>query len=74
LLTFLSRRLVELPSSTTFDDLLGKAAAAAAAKKGAMKTAGGGSGGTGGSRMGQLKQVAARHLADGQTLLLQIQV
>jgi hypothetical protein len=71
---FLSCRLVGLPSSTTFDDLLGKAAAAAAAKKGAMKTGAGAASGASDSRMGQVKQVTAHHLADGQTLLLQVQV
>jgi hypothetical protein len=66
-------RLVGLPASTTFEDLLGKTAAATA-KKGAMKTAAGASGGAGASRMGQVKKVTASHLADGQKLQLEIQV
>jgi hypothetical protein len=66
-------RLVSLPASTTFDDLLGKAAATA--KKGAMKTAAGASGNAGGSRVGQTKHITdACHLADGKPLSLVLQV
>jgi hypothetical protein len=65
--------LLGLPASTTFEDLLGKTAAATA-KKGAMKTAAGTAGGAGASRMGQVKKVAAVHQADGQKLMLEIQV
>jgi hypothetical protein len=66
-------RLVGLPATTTFDDLLGKAAATA--KKGAMKTAAGASGNAGGSRVGQAKHITeACHLADGKSLSLVLQV
>jgi hypothetical protein len=66
-------RLVGLPASTTFEELLGKTAAATA-KKGAIKTAAG-AGGAGTSRVGQTKHItAACHLADGKPLSLVMQV
>jgi hypothetical protein len=69
---FFSRRLVGLPSFTTFEDLLGSKLAA----KGAMKA---GASATqpmypGMSHMGDVKQVTAHHLADGQQLALELQV
>jgi hypothetical protein len=65
-------RLVSLPSSTTFEDLLGSKLVA----KGAMKA---GASGTqpmypGMSHMGDVKQVTTHHLADGQLLALELQV
>uniref|UniRef100_A0A383VUJ6 PAS domain-containing protein n=1 Tax=Tetradesmus obliquus TaxID=3088 RepID=A0A383VUJ6_TETOB len=66
-------KLVGLPASTTFEDLLGKTAAATA-KKGAMKTAAGAGGGTGASRVGQTKHIAtACHLADGKPMHMVMQ-
>jgi hypothetical protein len=67
-------RLVGLPASTTFEDLLGKTAAATA-KKGAMKTAAGTAGAAGASRVGQLRHITtACHLADGKPLNVVMQV
>jgi shikimate kinase len=63
--------LVGLAACTTFEDLLGSKLA-----KGAMKA---GVSGTqpaypGASHMGDVKNVTARHLADGQLLALELQV
>lgn len=61
-------RLMDLPPSTVFEDLLGTKAT----KKGVMKTAGGGGAAT--ARMGVAKKIAAHHLGDGKPLSLEIQV
>lgn len=69
-----TRRLVGLPPSTSREQLLGSEASStgvSTAKKGAMK---GGATGSTGSRIGFPRTLSARHLADGGTLPLEMQV
>lgn len=62
-------RLIGLPQSTTFEDLLGQKGTAAT--KGAMK---GTAAGAGASRMGVARRVTTKHPVDGKSLVLEMQV
>ena len=67
-------RLVGLPASTGFADLLGLKIA----KKGAMKVSSTGAVGAGGAtvtaRMGHVRKLTTQHLKDGKPMNLEMQV
>lgn len=69
-------RLMGLPDSISFDDLLGMKGAVV--KKGAMKPVPAGAGGLpahhGASLVGEARKLITHHLGDGQALVLEMQV